>query len=117
MVPILTPAAQPPHCPNPECKHYDFPKKPDWFQKAGTYSTLAFGNVPRFYCNSCGKYFSTQTFSIDYYAKKPVNYRYIYNQINAGAGIRNIARTWRCGTPPSPTESSASPVMPSSFIR
>jgi transposase-like protein len=92
MVPILTPAAQPPHCPNPECKHYDFPKKPDWFQKAGTYSTLAFGKVPRFYCNSCGKYFSTQTFSIDYYAKKPVNYRYVYNQINAGAGIRNIAR-------------------------
>jgi transposase-like protein len=92
MVPILTPATQPPHCPNPECKHYDFPKKPDWFQKAGTYSTLAFGNVPRFYCNSCGKTFSTQTFSIDYYAKKLVNYRYVYNQINAGAGIRNIAR-------------------------
>jgi transposase-like protein len=92
MVPILTPATQPPHCPNPECKHYDFPNKPDWFQKAGTYSTLAFGNVPRFYCNSCGKTFSTQTFSIDYYAKKLVNYRYVYNQINAGAGIRNIAR-------------------------
>jgi hypothetical protein len=29
---------------------------------------------------------------MDYYAKKLVNYRYVYNQINAGAGIRNIAR-------------------------
>jgi transposase-like protein len=92
MVPILNPSAQPPHCPNPECQHYDFPRKPNWFQKAGSYSTLAFGEVPRFYCNSCGKYFSTQTFSIDYYSKKLVNYRYVYNQINAGAGIRNIAR-------------------------
>jgi len=92
MLPVLSSPGDPPHCPNPGCTHYNHPKTPRWFQKAGTYSTLAFGNVPRFFCSSCGKYFSTQTFSIDYYAKHPVSYRYIYNQINAGAGIRNIAR-------------------------
>jgi hypothetical protein len=53
---------------------------------------MTFGLVPRFWCKSCGRYFSSQTFSIDYYAKRRVEYRYIYNQINAGAGIRNIAR-------------------------
>ena len=82
----------PPHCPNPDCRHYMLPKSQDWYQNAGFYETLAFGEVPRFACKSCGKYFSTQTFSLDYYAKRLVNYRYVYNQINAGAGIRNIAR-------------------------
>jgi len=92
MLPVRTPSDQPPHCPSPDCTHYENPKTSRWYQKAGTYATLAFGDVPRFVCKSCGKYFSTQTFSIDYYAKRLVPYRYIYNQINAGAGIRNIAR-------------------------
>jgi transposase-like protein len=92
MLPIQFSSGEPPHCPNPECTHYDHPKKRSWFQKAGTYATISFGKVPRFLCKSCRKYFSTQTFSIDYYAKRLVNYRYVYNQINAGAGIRNIAR-------------------------
>jgi len=85
-------SVDPPHCPNPICPHYDQPRKFDWYRKAGFHTTKAFGQVPRFLCKTCGKTFSTQTFSIDYYAKKLVNYRYVYNQINAGAGIRNIAR-------------------------
>jgi transposase-like protein len=82
----------PPHCSNPICLNYDRPQTTDWYRKAGFHPTKAFGQVPRFLCKTCGKTFSTQTFSIDYYAKKLVNYRYVYNQINAGAGIRNIAR-------------------------
>jgi transposase-like protein len=82
----------PPHCSNPICPNYDRPQTTDWYRKAGFHPTKAFGQVPRFLCKTCGKTFSTQTFSIDYYAKKLVNYRYVYNQINAGAGIRNIAR-------------------------
>jgi transposase-like protein len=82
----------PPHCSNPICPNCDRPQTTDWYRKAGFHPTKAFGQVPRFLCKTCGKTFSTQTFSIDYYAKKLVNYRYVYNQINAGAGIRNIAR-------------------------
>ena len=82
----------PPHCPNPNCENYDRPQRPDWYQKTGHYPTLTFGSVPRFRCKSCSKGFSRQTFSIDYFAKRRLDYRYIYNQINAGAGIRNIAR-------------------------
>jgi hypothetical protein len=36
--------------------------------------------------------FSSQTFSIDYYAKRKLDYLIIYKQINSGAGLRNIAR-------------------------
>ena len=92
MLPSFENGNQPPHCPNPLCDHYEYPKTPFWYRKAGYYGTQAFGTVPRFFCKSCGRYFSKQTFSIDYYAKRRVNYRYLYNQINAGAGIRNIAR-------------------------
>ena len=83
---------QPPHCPNPDCEHYDEPNQENWYQKTGFYPTITFGSIPRFRCKSCRRYFSSQTFSIDYFAKRRLDYRYIYNQINAGAGIRNIAR-------------------------
>jgi hypothetical protein len=32
---------------------------------------------------------------MDYYVKIPLDYPYIHHQINAGAGIRNIARDLR----------------------
>ena len=92
MVPVPRKSQDPPHCPNPLCTNYSSPESPRWYQKAGTYATKTFGKVQRFVCKSCGKGFSEQTFSIDYYAKVKVNYRSIYNQINSGAGIRNIAR-------------------------
>ena len=31
--------------------------------------------IQRYRCNLCGKYFSAQTFDIDYYAKRRVEYR------------------------------------------
>jgi len=92
MIARPSPLIKPPHCPNPDCRHYIRPDSSVWYQNAGTYRTITFGTVPRFVCKSCGRSFSTQTFSIDYFAKRRVNYQYVYNQINAGAGVRNIAR-------------------------
>ena len=80
------------HCPNPECIHYHQPRDTCWYRKITPYDTQAFGSVPRFLCKSCHKSFSSQTFSIDYYAKKQLDHNFIYKQINAGAGLRNIAR-------------------------
>jgi transposase-like protein len=82
----------PPHCPNPNCDCYTPPIRLDWYRKTGQYPTITFGAVPRFQCKRCRRHFSKQTFSLDYHAKRRLDYRYIYNQINAGAGIRNIAR-------------------------
>ena len=82
----------PPHCPNPECLNFLTPQPGLWYRKISSYDTITFGSVPRFRCRSCQKTFSRQTFSIDYYAKKKLSHLYIFNQINAGAGLRNIAR-------------------------
>jgi transposase-like protein len=82
----------PPHCPNPDCEHYDSPTVQDWYRSIGQYSTKTFGTVPRFKCRSCRLGFSKQTFSIDYYAKRLLDYSYIYHKINDGAGLRKIGR-------------------------
>jgi transposase-like protein len=82
----------PPHCPNPDCEHYDSPTVQDWYGSIGQYSTKTFGTVPRFKCRSCRLGFSKQTFSIDYYAKRLLDYSYIYHKINDGAGLRKIGR-------------------------
>lgn len=71
------------HCPNPACaRHADAPprdSRPEgvessWYVQRGTYETKAFGTVRRFRCKECGKFFSDQTLSIDYYAKKKIDY-------------------------------------------
>ena len=82
----------PPHCPNPDCNQYQNPQNTRWYRSNGQYATKTFGIIPRFRCKSCKTSFSSQTFSIDYYAKRILNYTYIYNKINDGAGLRKIGR-------------------------
>ncbi len=82
----------PPHCPNPVCIHYYTPAEVHWYRNISPYPTKTFGSVQRFLCKSCKKSFSTQTLSIDYLARKKLDHQYLFNQINAGAGLRNIAR-------------------------
>jgi hypothetical protein len=40
----------------------------------------------------CGKYFSTQTFSIDYYSKRTVPYTRLFNHLITTSSIRDMAR-------------------------
>ena len=69
-------------CPNPECKHHK-PEKhpPDWYKYFANYKTKAFGIVRRYLCTECGKTFSDQTFKLDYYAKKVIDYDKIISMI------------------------------------
>jgi hypothetical protein len=48
--------------------------------------------VQRFQCLYCSHRFSTQSFSIDYYAKRKVEYRVIDNQLKSTGSIRDISR-------------------------
>ncbi len=82
----------PPHCPNPECHNYFTPSENHWYRRISSYATNTFGSVPRFLCKSCHKSFSSQTFSIEYNANNKLNHLEIFNKINAGSGLRNIAR-------------------------
>jgi hypothetical protein len=71
-----------------------------WYRPVGHHATLAFGLVPRFQCLSCRKTFSSQTFSIDYWAKKKIDYRRLLVANASSESGRAIARSMdlSCGT-------------------
>ena len=80
-------------CPRSSCtNHYLKHRSQNWYRSAGTYETYAFGTVQRFRCNTCGKYFSTQTFSIDYYTKRTLSYPKLFNHLITTSSIRDMAR-------------------------
>lgn len=84
---------QPPFCPNKGCTHHqEGDADRSWYIRDGAYRTQAHGRIQRYRCSSCGKQFSEQTFRLDYAVKKKLSYRYIFNQLKSGAGIRSIAR-------------------------
>lgn len=69
-------------CTNKECKmnnRKNHKGEPKWYRKHGFYATKNRGRIQRFRCTICGKTFSIQTFSVDYYAHKVVD----YNEIEA----------------------------------
>ena len=72
----------PPFCPNPHCPNHQHPPSRHWFWQANHYDTRTFGSVQRFSCLTCSHRFSTQSFSIDYYAKRKLDYRSVANRIS-----------------------------------
>jgi transposase-like protein len=83
---------RPPFCPRNTCSaHYDPPRRA-WWVRRGSYVTAVKGTIPRFRCRLCGVEFSAQTFNIDYYAKRLVDYRsLVWLQIGC-MGLRQMAR-------------------------
>jgi transposase-like protein len=90
---------EPPFCPRLTCKlHKKEPETTTWYYKAGHYHTKAFSRVQRYRCKICGKYFSAQTFSLDYYAKKVVDYRELLKRLVSTSGTRDMARDFDIST-------------------
>jgi transposase-like protein len=88
----------PPFCPNPKCSNHKHPPLRRWFWKSGCYHTRTFGIIQRFICLSCAHRFSSQSFSINYYAKKKINYHLIDKQLRSTGSIRDISRDLSCST-------------------
>jgi transposase-like protein len=65
-------AFTPPHCPNHKCRFHG-PIATGWrYKKAGFFSRkLEPERIQRYHCQACGRYFSTQTFHISYWLKRP----------------------------------------------
>lgn len=82
----------PPFCPNSSCRHHRSPRNPAWWNYLQSYMTKAFGEVPRFYCRSCGKTFSVQTFRLDYYCKRVVDYRLLHHLSSESVSVRGLSR-------------------------
>ena len=93
----------PPYCTNPLCPQHNpevvkkrKKKKLPTFHKHGTRYTQAFGHVQRFLCVPCGTTCSSQSFSLDFYAKKVINYQDIQNLVVSSTSIRAIGRILSC---------------------
>ena len=83
---------RPPFCPHRHCAAHHNPPPGRWWQRRGYYTTALNGLVPRFRCTVCGFGFSAQTFSIDYYAKRRVDYRSLVWLLIGCMGVRQMAR-------------------------
>ena len=90
----------PPFCARRRCLHH-VPRSGAPFSNFiswGFYKTKAFGLVPRFRCLACGKTFSTQTFRVDYYAKKVLPYEDIARRLSSCESLSAIGRSLRAST-------------------
>jgi len=96
---------RPPFCTNPNCPLHNPKevkkrnrKKIISFYKNGTHYTSAFGFIQRFICTLCKTTCSTQSFSLDYYAKRKISYKSIVSNHNSCTNIRASSRLLNCST-------------------
>lgn len=82
-------------CPSKYCKNHNRQDTNRWYKKAGSYETKAFGTVQRYKCNTCGRQFSDQTFSVNFAVKKVLDLNDILYRISACSGIRAAARYYK----------------------
>jgi len=92
LLPINTKSFIPPFCPNPNCTHHQKPRQENWWNHLKPYSTRTFGEVPRFYCRTCRKTFSAQTFKLDYYCKKVLDYSLLHHLSSESVSVRALSR-------------------------
>lgn len=90
----LTPISTPPFCPNPDCDAHHVPPDRRWWRPNGRYHTKMTGEVRRFRCTHCGRGFSEQTFHIDYFAKRRIDYAAMIAGLSSCCGIRALGRIY-----------------------
>ena len=89
---------EPQFCPNPQCENHKYvlkENKYNWYAKDGFYSTKVYGKIQRYKCKHCKIRFSRQTFSIDYYAKKRVNYQSLLKELISTSSISDMSRYFK----------------------
>jgi DNA-binding Lrp family transcriptional regulator len=87
---------KPPFCPRVWCSHHEKKEyKDEWYKQDGFHDTKAFGKVPRFQCKHCKKTFSVQTFRMDYYCKKVIDYDRVMEGLCTSSCLRDISRVLR----------------------
>jgi transposase-like protein len=94
-MPLTSPRWQPPFCPNAECDSHGMPGT--WrFKKNGYYERLrGLRVVQRYVCRSCGRNFSSQTFSTTYWLKQPHLLGRLFDALVNGSALRQVARSLR----------------------
>jgi transposase-like protein len=86
----------PPFCPNPQCRFHRHDRHLWRYVRAGFFLRQATPHrIQRFRCDTCCRYFSTQTFRPDYWLKRPDLLPPLFHLLVACSGFRQIARAWR----------------------
>ena len=88
---------QPPFCPNPTCKHHNGLAAGWRYKKIGFYWRQALPHrIQRYLCHCCGVSFSWQTFSSDYWLKRPDLLPKLMLKTCGGMCNRQIGRDLDC---------------------
>ena len=85
----------PPFCPYAACSNHQNPVG-RWWSRNGFHVTKAFGIVRRFVCTQCGKSFSVQTFSVQYYAKRRIDLVELERLSCSSMSLRALSRHLGC---------------------
>ena len=86
----------PPHCPRTDCPYHAYRYTWRWV-RYGSYGRQRHPQrIQRFRCGHCRATFSTQTFALSYYLKRPELLEPLYHRLLAGSGLRQITREARC---------------------
>ncbi len=84
---------QPPFCPNANCKFHHHIQVSWRYKNYGTYTRKSDNRrIQRFKCLSCGRTFSTQTFSTTYWQKRPDVDAMVFSRVVNGMCNRQVAR-------------------------
>ena len=87
----------PPFCPNPSCAFHEKATASWQWERAGFYSRrVAPHRIQRYRCVHCKRYFSDQTFSADYWLKRPDLLLKLFHAATHCSGFRQMARALDC---------------------
>ena len=83
---------RPPHCPNPSCKYHS--DSTGWrYRRKGFYERHRRPRrVQRYQCLHCHRYFSSSSFSVGYWLRRPELLEPVFHRLVACSGFRQIAR-------------------------
>ena len=88
----LEPPFEPRYCPRPSCPMYRR-EIPRFWSPAGVHANHAKGQwIRRFHCRFCDRTFSSQTFRVDYWDKKPLLNELVFDRLSQSGGLRETAR-------------------------
>ena len=83
---------RPSFCPNQHCRHHHPTENGRWFILHGHYNSNSWGKTRRYRCKACGRTCSNQTFSIDYWAHRWIDYAEFDNTLSGCTGYRQAGR-------------------------
>ena len=89
----------PPHCPRTDCAHHRCARGWRWTRHGCYVRQASPRRIPRFRCGHCGHTFSSQTFSVSYWCRRPDLLLPVAHGLLACSGYRQIARDKGCKPP------------------